>query len=101
MTGAVGCSSLTSASQREDCTLCNPYNNECYATKMAEMWDPSCPDAGWAELGEQESPRMYHSTALLLPDGRVLSMGGGHRDFSRCPPSTPEGRALRGQWSFS
>ena len=25
---------------------------------------------------------MYHSTALLLPDGRVLSMGGGHRDFS-------------------
>lgn len=26
---------------------------------------------------------MYHSTALLLPDGRVLSMGGGHRDFNQ------------------
>jgi hypothetical protein len=67
--------------QRDDCTTCNPYNNECFAVKTAEMWDPSCASGAWVELGDQDSPRMYHSTALLLPDGRVLSMGGGHRDF--------------------
>lgn len=30
----------------------------------------------WTEMAAQTAPRMYHSTALLLPDGRVLSAGG-------------------------
>lgn len=30
---------------------------------------------GWTEMAAQTAPRMYHSTALLLPDGRVLSAG--------------------------
>lgn len=30
----------------------------------------------WSVLAEMEVPRMYHSTAVLLPDGRVLA--GGH-----------------------
>jgi hypothetical protein len=48
-----------------------------WATKSAEKWDP---DTGlWCELAAQDRPRMYHSTALLLPNGRVLSMGGGRR----------------------
>jgi hypothetical protein len=58
-------------------TRCNPGNNACYATRQAEMYDPAC-DV-WVELDAQEFPRMYHSSALLVPDGRVLSMGGGHR----------------------
>ena len=29
----------------------------------------------WSQLAPQTAPRMYHSTALLLPDGRVLSAG--------------------------
>jgi hypothetical protein len=29
----------------------------------------------WTEMAAQTAPRMYHSTALLLPDGRVLSAG--------------------------
>ncbi len=64
-----------------------PYaNNACYATRTAEIWDPqSCT---WTELGAQELPRMYHSTALLLPDGRVLSTGGGHRGFVADQPYT-------------
>lgn len=57
---------------------CSPQNNACNAVKAAEIWEPSCGE--WTALGEQEKPRMYHSTALLLPDGRVISMGGGHAD---------------------
>lgn len=60
---------------------CSPQNNACYATKVAEIWDPSC-GGQWTELSAQQKPRMYHSTALLIPDGRVVSMGGGHADFS-------------------
>ena len=31
----------------------------------------------WATLAEENEDRCYHSTAVLLPDGRVLSAGGG------------------------
>ena len=55
---------------------CDPGLNSCYATRAAEIWDPACDE--WVLLGEQDRPRMYHSTAMLLPDGRVISMGGGH-----------------------
>lgn len=59
---------------------CNPSNIECFAQLEAEIWDPTCPtDEGqWTLLDAQQFPRMYHSTALLLRDGRVISMGGGH-----------------------
>jgi hypothetical protein len=41
----------------------------------AELWDP---DSGtWTVLAEEAADRCYHSTALLLPDGRVFSAGGG------------------------
>jgi hypothetical protein len=41
----------------------------------AEIWDPQTGD--WTLMAGNQVPRMYHSTALLLPDGRVLSAGGG------------------------
>lgn len=31
----------------------------------------------WSDAGKFEVPRLYHSTTLLLPDGSVLSTGGG------------------------
>jgi galactose oxidase len=31
--------------------------------------------ATWTQMAAQTAPRMYHSTAVLLPDGRVLSAG--------------------------
>ena len=41
----------------------------------AERWDPAT--GQWTTLAAQAVTRQYHSTALLLPDGRVLSSGGG------------------------
>jgi hypothetical protein len=39
----------------------------------AEIYNPAT--GTWTEMAAQTAPRMYHSTALLLPDGRVLSAG--------------------------
>ena len=40
-----------------------------------ELWDPST--ELWKLMAPMQVPRIYHSTALLLPDGRILSAGGG------------------------
>jgi chitodextrinase len=41
----------------------------------AELWNPTT--GTWRTLAAMQVTRQYHSTALLLPDGRVLSAGGG------------------------
>jgi hypothetical protein len=41
----------------------------------AELWDPSTEQ--WTSLARMSHHRLYHSTAVLLPDGRVLSVGSG------------------------
>jgi chitodextrinase len=41
----------------------------------AELWNPT--SGTWRTLAAMQVTRQYHSTALLLPDGRVLSGGGG------------------------
>jgi galactose oxidase len=45
------------------------------AVLAAELWDPATEH--WQTLARMTHYRLYHSTALLLPDGRVLSMGSG------------------------
>ena len=39
----------------------------------AERFDPATEN--WTQMAAQAAPRAYHSTAVLLPDGRVLSAG--------------------------
>jgi hypothetical protein len=41
----------------------------------AELWSPAT--GQWRTLAAESVTRQYHSTAMLLPDGRVLSSGGG------------------------
>ena len=42
---------------------------------IAELWDPKT--GQWTMLAAEQTDRCYHSTKVLLPDGRVLSAGGG------------------------
>jgi galactose oxidase len=42
---------------------------------VPELWDPHT--GAWTEMAPEAVDRCYHSTAILLPDGRVFSGGGG------------------------
>jgi len=54
-------------------------NNAVYA---AELWSPQTQT--WTTMASMHTPREYHSTALLLADGRVLQSGMG-ADFGNVP----------------
>jgi hypothetical protein len=41
----------------------------------AELWNPAT--ESWSLMARESAGRTYHSTTLLLPDGRVLSGGSG------------------------
>ena len=45
------------------------------AVKYAEIWNPTTGE--WRVGAEADKARLYHSTALLLPDATVLVTGGG------------------------
>jgi len=45
------------------------------AATAAERWDPAT--GRWTVLASASRIRQYHSTAVLLPDGRVMTGGGG------------------------
>ena len=42
---------------------------------QAESWDPAT--GRWTLGASAAKPRLYHSTAILLPDATVLTAGGG------------------------
>ena len=46
-----------------------------YATKHAEIWNPAT--GKWRKGPSAKKARLYHSSAMLLPDGTVLTAGGG------------------------
>jgi chitodextrinase len=45
------------------------------AVLQAEDWDPST--GAWTTYAGMTAPRLYHSVAVLLPDGRIYVSGGG------------------------
>jgi hypothetical protein len=51
------------------------FNNASGAVHAAEMWNPAT--GQWTIMAASAIDRVYHSTALLLPDGRVLLSGSG------------------------
>jgi Domain of unknown function (DUF1929)/Bacterial Ig domain/Glyoxal oxidase N-terminus len=54
-----------------------------HAVFAAELWSPTTET--WTTLASMNVPRLYHSEALLLPDGRVLISGGGRFDDNNAP----------------
>jgi hypothetical protein len=51
------------------------FNGDRNAVLRAESWNPV--SRRFTPRAAQQIMRLYHSTAVLLPDGRVLSAGGG------------------------
>jgi hypothetical protein len=51
------------------------FNNDLGSVLAAELWDPAT--GAWTKMASMTEHRLYHSAAALLPDGRVLSTGGG------------------------
>lgn len=70
-----------------------PNNDARQAVYAAEMWDPATEQ--WTTMASMRVPRLYHSTAMLLPDGRVLTAGGGRppargaSSYSNCEIYSP------------
>ena len=56
------------------------------ADRTAEIWDPGTDS--WTLMSSAQVPRMYHTTQVLLPDGRVLVAGSG-----RIKNSNPQSNA--------
>ncbi|MBB5442824.1 MULTISPECIES: galactose oxidase-like domain-containing protein [unclassified Paraburkholderia] len=55
-------------------TFAEPFSDD-NAVLTPEIWSPATET--FTPIAAQAVPRTYHSIALLLPDGRVLSGGGG------------------------
>lgn len=56
-------------------TSAGGFNNPAGAVHAAEIWNPTT--GMWTTLASNAITRIYHSTTLLLPDGRVLHTGSG------------------------
>jgi hypothetical protein len=51
------------------------FNDVTSPVYAAELWNPAT--ESWTTMAREAVGRTYHSTALLLPDARVLSSGSG------------------------
>lgn len=51
------------------------FNEPSLAVHVAEIWNPA--SGAWTQVASNAIDRAYHSTSLLMPDGRVLHAGSG------------------------
>ncbi len=56
-------------------TSASGFSDPAGAVHAAEVWDPR--SGGWTTWAGNRIARVYHSTTLLLPDGRILHTGSG------------------------
>jgi chitodextrinase len=54
-----------------------------HAVLPAEIWSATA--ESWTSLASMHAPRLYHSNAILMPDARVLILGGGRLDDNTLP----------------
>lgn len=66
------------------------------AVLHAEAWDPGT--GAWTTWAAMQVPRTYHSSAVLLPDGRVLAAGGGL--CGSCGVNHPDGEIFSPPYLF-
>jgi hypothetical protein len=62
--------------------------DEPLARLQAEIYDPDADS--WTLMAAATVPRLYHSTALLLADGRVVAAGGNPEGGSQVPWEPPD-----------
>jgi galactose oxidase len=67
------------------------------AVLSPELWDPAT--GNFTVMAPQAIPRTYHSVAVLLPDGRVFSGGGGL--CGACSTNHPDGQIYSPQYLFN
>ena len=58
------------------------FNDACNSVFLAELWDPVTEQ--FTSVASASERRLYHSTSILLPDGRVLNGGGGQPSGENC-----------------
>ena len=72
--------------------------NDDTSVMTPELWDPATEQ--FTLLAPMDTPRNYHSVALLLPDGRVFSGGGGLCDEG-CVVNHPDGAIFSPPYLFA
>ena len=77
----------------------NSLGQEMNPVFQAEIFDPE--SQTWTAVASMQRPRVYHSTAVLLPDGRVVAAGSDGEPTAEVysPPYLFQG--LRPQISFA
>jgi hypothetical protein len=61
------------------------------AVHVAEIWNPAT--GAWRQVASNSVNRSYHSTSLLMPDGRVLHAGSGNATMTNGLPAPDQKNA--------
>jgi galactose oxidase len=69
------------------------------AVLSPELWNPST--GKFTIMAPELIPRTYHSEAILLPDGRVFSGGGGLCGGTICATNHPDGQIFSPPYLFN